>query len=133
MAAMTATTGKAQEKNNSYGVFTNLFKDNWEVSVGVEHLSFYSGREEGMGISKSPFASRRSNFGASAAIGKWFTPEIGLRTKASGYWGKAVSSINPQEENIRFFALNEQVMFNATNAILGYTAVGNMMSSLTVG
>ena len=120
MAAMTATTGKAQEKKNSYGVFTNLFKDNWEVSVGVEHLSFYSGREEGMGISKSPFASRRSNFGASAAIGKWFTPEIGLRTKASGYWGKAVSSINPQEENIRFFALNEQVMFNATNAILGY-------------
>ncbi len=120
MAAMTATTGKAQEKNNSYGVFTNLFKDNWEVSVGVEHLSFYSGREEGMGISKSPFASRRSNFGASTAIGKWFTPEIGLRTKASGYWGKAVSSINPKDQNIRFFALNEQVMFNATNAILGY-------------
>lgn len=104
------------------GVFTNRWKDNWEVSLGVEHLSFYSGREDGLDISKSPFDSRRSNFGATVSIGKWFTPEMGLRTKASGYWGKAVSNINPENFDIRFFAVHEQAMLNLTNLIMGYNA-----------
>lgn len=119
IAFFTASVVTAQE-NKKNGIFTNRFRDNWEISVGVEHLSFYSGREDGMNISKSPFCGRRSNFGATAMVGKWFTPEIGLRTKFSGYWGKAVSSFNPNEENVRFFAFNEQVMINATNAIMGY-------------
>ena len=74
----------AQEGKAQHGVFTNKFADNWEASFGVEGLSFYSSKEEELDISKSPFKSFRANFGAAATIGKWFTPEIGLRTKASG-------------------------------------------------
>ena len=80
-----ATSVMAQDNKPQRGVFTNSFADNWEASFGLEGLSFYSSKEEGMNLSKSPFKSFRANFGAAATIGKWFTPEIGLRTKASGY------------------------------------------------
>ena len=95
----------AEEVKQVRGVFTNPFTDNWEVSFGVEGLSFYSSKEEGLGLSKSPFKSFRANFGAAATVGKWFTPEIGLRTKASGYWGKAFIGETPEENAIRFYAL----------------------------
>ena len=110
----------AQENKPQRGVFTNRFADNWEVSFGVEGLSFYSSKEDGLGLSKSPFRSFRANFGAAATIGKWFTPELGLRTKASGYWGKAVIGKTPEENRIKFMSLQEHVMFNLFNIINGY-------------
>ena len=122
LAAAMLMTGSlyAQEAKSQQGVFTNSFADNWETSFGLEGLSFYSSKEEGLGLSKSPFKSYRANFGASATIGKWFTPEIGLRTKASGYWGKAVIGTTPEENAIKFFAIQEQAMFNLFNIIQGY-------------
>ena len=117
---MTTVNSMAQQKKGG-SVFTNLFKDNWEVSVGVEHLSFYSGREEGLEISKSPFEKQRSNFGIAVAASKWFTPEYGMRTKAHGYWGKAVSNLNDDIDNkINFFSIQQHFLFNASNVILGY-------------
>ena len=117
---MTTVNSMAQQKKGG-SVFTNLFKDNWEVSVGVEHLSFYSGREKGLEISKSPFEKQRSNFGIAVAASKWFTPEYGMRTKAHGYWGKAVSNLNDDIDNkINFFSIQQHFLFNASNVILGY-------------
>ena len=84
-------------------------------------LSFYSGREEGLEISKSPFEKQRSNFGIAVAASKWFTPEYGMRTKAHGYWGKAVSNLNDDIDNkINFFSIQQHFLFNASNVILGY-------------
>ena len=123
-AAMMMTANMlAQAEKSQHGVFTNSFADNWETSFGLEGLSFYSSKEDGIDISKSPFNSSRANFGAAATIGKWFTPEIGLRTKASGYWGKAIIGVTPEENNIHFFAVQEQVMFNLFNIIKGYDPV----------
>ena len=109
-----------QESNEKkqVGVFTNRFADNWELSFGIEGLSFYSGNESG--LSKNPFMTFRSNLGATATVGKWFTPEIGLRTKISGYWGKAVISENSEKNKIKFFSAQEQVMLNVTNLFKGY-------------
>ncbi len=118
---LAATTNVvAQNNKKQQGVFTNGFADNWEVTLGLQGLSFYSSKEEGMNISKNPFSSYRTNCGAAVTIGKWFTPEIGLRTKASGYWGKAFIGTTPEENNIRFFAIQEQAMFNIFNIIGGY-------------
>lgn len=114
-----SATAMAQQSEQS-GVFTNRFEDNWEASFGLEGLAFYSSKEEGLDLSKSPFESFRSNFGASLTVGKWFTPEIGLRTKASGYWGKAIIGVTPEENSIKFFAVQEQAMFNLLNIIKGY-------------
>lgn len=123
LAALSICVGTihAQENNVKHDVLTNRFADNWEVSFGLEGLSFYSTKEKGLNIPKSPFLSCRSNFGASATVGKWFTPEIGLRTKASGYWGKAIIGITPAENNIKFYALQEQIMLNLTNVVTDYS------------
>ena len=75
-------------------------------------------------LSKSPFKKFRSNPGISLAFGKWFTPGIGLRTKIQGFWGKKVDAdwndgTNEGNGN-KYWALNEQVMFNLSNLFKGY-------------
>lgn len=117
---MITTIAVSADTTTKKGVFTNRFADNWELSFGMEGLSFYSSKEEGLGLSKSPFKPYRANFGAAATIGKWFTPEIGLRTKASGYWGKAVIGTTPEENAIKFFSIQEHAMFNLINILSGY-------------
>ncbi len=119
LALLTAGNGMAQQKENT-GVLTNSFWDNWEVAFGVEHLSFYSDRENGMNISKSPFEKQRSCFGAAVSFNKWFTPEYGIRTKGHGYWGKAVPYLNNNSNNINYFSIQEHFLLNATNVIMGY-------------
>lgn len=119
-APASASSQEVQQKSTVRSVYTNSFKDNWEFSFGVEYLAFYSQFENGLDLSKSPFKSFRANFGAAATIGKWFTPEIGLRTKASGYWGKAVISGDAETNAIKFYAIQEQAMLNISNLIAGY-------------
>ena len=101
-------------------VLTNPFTHNWEVSAGIQGLSFYSNQEYGMNLSKSPFAAYRTQLGLSVAVGKWFSPQIGLRTKMHGWWGRNVVSDNQDANAVRFFAIHEHVMVNITNMIFDY-------------
>ena len=75
-----------------YSVSTNSFWSNWFIQVGGNYNAFYSSQEEG--VSKSPLKSVRRQYGFDVAIGKWFTPGIGLRTKFNGIWGKQVNNNN---------------------------------------
>jgi len=102
------------------GVFTNRFGSNWELTFGAEGLAFYSSKEEGMSLSTNPFMNYRANIGAAASVGKWFTPEIGLRTKASGYWGRAIIGETPKENSIKFFSIQEHAMLNVSSLLFGY-------------
>lgn len=70
-------------------------------------------------LEKSPFKKFRTHPGASVALGKWFTPGIGLRTKLQGVWGNTVRSDGQSHLN-RYWLLNEHVMFNLSNLICGY-------------
>ena len=97
-----------------------LANGHWEWSLGIQNLAFYSGREDGMNVSSSPFDSRRACFGAAMTAGKWLSPYFGTRLKAAGYWGKTVSNIVPDEENIRFWSLGVQGMASAMNIFQGY-------------
>lgn len=118
MTASLPSTITGQERDRS--VFTNAFADNWQLSFGAEDLSFFSSREDGMGLSSSPFSAYRSTFGANLTVGKWFTPELGLRTRASGYWGRTILGKEASQNSSRFFAVEEQVMLSMRNMILGY-------------
>ena len=80
----------AQEPTEKYSVATNSFWSNWFVQVGAQWNAFYSGEEHGSGLSTAPWKSFRSNPQVGIAVGKWFTPGIGLRLKADGIWGKTV-------------------------------------------
>jgi hypothetical protein len=63
MTVFLAIPQNAVAGNDSQGVLINSFRDNWEITFGAEHLSFYSDKEKYLeGLSNSPFASFRSNF-----------------------------------------------------------------------
>ncbi len=109
--AATAQEADPTEKNS---VATNSFWSNWFIQGGVQWTAFYTSAEHGFGLSNSPFKSFRSNPQASVAIGKWFTPGIGLRTKVSGIWGKAGDC------SFKYWNAQEQVLFNVSNMIFGY-------------
>lgn len=109
--AQETTEANATEK---YSVATNSFWSNWFVQGGVQWTAFYSSKEHGFDTSNSPFKSFRSNPQASVAIGKWFTPGLGLRTKVSGIWGKANGN------SFKYWNAQEQVLFNLSNMLCGY-------------
>lgn len=92
----------------------------WEMSFGMEGLSFYSNNEGGLGLSKSPLASFRTSLGATSSVGYWWSPNYGTRTKLSGYWGKAIIDNISDHNSIRFYAIQQQAMFNLFNIMRGY-------------
>lgn len=103
-----------------YSVATNSFWSNWFVQAGADWNAWYSDEEHGMDLSKSPLKKFRSNPGASIAFGKWFTPSLALRTKIQGIWGKSVTDDNNAGNSMKYWTVNEQVMFNLSNLFLGY-------------
>lgn len=143
--ASVSVAGMAQEETPElkYSVATNSFWSNWFVSANLMYGAFYSNEEKGVDISKSPLKDFRRNLGFSVAVGKWFTPGLGLRTKFQGIWGKHVipdGSATPVFTNvdnnaIKFWNLQEQVLFNLSNLFCGYseTRVWNLIPYAGVG
>lgn len=103
---------------DKYSVATNRFGANWFVSVGGDYTAYYSNQESGVG-SYSPFKSLRRAWGADIAVGKWFTPGLGLRLKGQGIWGQQV---NDAFDHPEFKQWNAQVqaLFNLNNLFCGY-------------
>lgn len=100
-------------------VITNSFFSNWFVSLSATASAFYSDNEP-EALSGSPFKEFRNNLGLSFAIGKWFTPGLGLRTKMNGFWGRNVISDKSSDNSINYLALQEQALFNLSNMVYGY-------------
>ena len=98
-----SVAGMAQDETPGlkYSVATNSFWSNWFISADVAYDAFYSNEEKGLGLSKSPLKDFRRNLGASVAIGKWFTPGLGLRTKVSGIWGRSVLTDDASKNAIK--------------------------------
>jgi len=120
LAAMSGVT-VAQDfeiPQTKHGVVSNSFWANWYVSAGGDYNAAYSS-QEAHGLSGNPFSSRRGTFGFDAAVGKWFTPGIGLRTKFQGLWSKQVDSehLHP---SYKYWNVHEDVTFNLSNLLFGY-------------
>lgn len=106
-----------------YSVATNSFWDNWFIQVGSNWNAWYSSQEHGCGLARSPFASFRSDAGVAVAVGKWFTPGLGLRTKVQGIWGKQVVADKAGKavgNDNQYWILNEHALFNLSNMLCGY-------------
>lgn len=127
--AQDTTTDPVQK----YSVATNSFWSNWFIQVGADWNAFYSNEEHGQGLARSPFKSFRATPGFSLAIGKWFTPGLGLRTKFSGVWGRTV--VDENKYSNKTWTLNENVLFNLSNMIYGYnpTRVWNFVPFVGAG
>lgn len=120
--ASVSLTVAAQDEDTmeKHSVATNSFWSNWFVQGGVDWNVWYGNVEDGRDYSKSPFKKFRTSPAASIAIGKWFTPGLGLRTKLQGIWGKAVFSDHDRGNHNKYWILNEQVLFNLSNLFCGY-------------
>ena len=117
--------GMAQDNESSvpemkYSVATNSFWSNWFIQANVSGAAFWSDEEEGLDLSQSPFKGFRNNLGFSVAVGKWFTPGLGLRTKFNGVWGRTVGSDDKDLNASKYWTLNEHIMFNLSNMLCGY-------------
>lgn len=115
-----SVAGMAQSETPEmkYSVATNSFWSNWFIQANVVGTAFYGSQED---FAKSPLKGFRNNLGASVAIGKWFTPGIGLRTKVNGIWGRSVISEDKETNANKYWTVNEHVMFNLSNMLCGYS------------
>lgn len=131
-----ATAGMAQENFipvSKYKVVTNTFWANWFVQVGGQYNASFSSQED-PGIPFAPFTARRGELGFNVAVGKWFTPGIGLRTKFEGLWADKVNT-RDDHETYNYFNIHEDVMFNLSNMLFGYneTRVWNFIPYVGLG
>ena len=115
-----------------YSVATNSFWSNWFIQVGGDFNSWISDQVHGRGLDGGDhyglFAGDRTSWGGAIALGKWFTPGIGLRTKLQLWNAKQVGPENPTSK-FKYWTLNEQVMLNLSNLLCGYnpTRVWNVI------
>lgn len=119
--ASVSVAGLAQSETpeQKYSVATNSFWSNWFIQVNGTATAFYGNQENAKIFPVNKLQDYRINYGASFAIGKWFTPGIGLRTKINGVWGKTVFGSHNSTSN-KYWDANEQVLFNLSNLLLGY-------------
>lgn len=159
-ASFGAVTVNAQsqiEAPSKYTVATNSFWSNWFIQVGVDMtLQNPYGTSEWI---DNVFPNGKS-FGVDVAVGKWFTPGLGLRLKANwengiigsdhanwfgftsksaGYDGEMSATgavgVNKQQEKGGYAALSGDVMFNLSNLLCGYseTRVWNFIPFVGAG
>ena len=126
VASLSLNAMAQEDPTEKYSVSTNSFWSNWFIQAGVNWNAGYVGTDH---IFSNPFYkfplgagakdtehSTLTSLGFSLAIGKWFTPGLGLRTKANGLWlGKAFDGDVPM-----YLAVNEHVLFNLHNLLGGY-------------
>ena len=119
--SMTAFAQQA-DPTMKYSVATNSFWSNWFIQVGGDYNIWYSNQEHGRHLDNGGdfdfLSKQRRSFGGSVAIGKWFTPGFGLRTKVQGFSSKKIGAVGVTSQH--FWSLNEQIMFNLSNLFMGY-------------
>ena len=126
VASLSLNAMAQEDPTEKYSVSTNSFWSNWFIQTNLNWSSYTVGTH---GLFSAPFrkfpmgtdANEACEHGFTApslsiAVGKWFTPGLGLRTKANiGWMGKVGSSDVPM-----LVSVNEQVMFNLHNLLGGY-------------
>jgi outer membrane protein OmpA-like peptidoglycan-associated protein len=126
VASLSLNAMAQEDPTEKYSVSTNSFWSNWFIQTNLSWGSYTNG---GHGIFSAPFrkfpmgtdVNEQCEHGFTApsfslAVGKWFTPGLGLRTKANvGWQGKAFDSDVPM-----MVTVNEHILFNLHNLLGGY-------------
>lgn len=109
-----------------YSVQTNDFWSNWFFSVGGSYISNVSQNDATWG--DLLFDGHYGCYGFNVAIGKWFTPGLGLRFRMDGVVGTTPQWYSHREIDDTW-AGRMDVMFNMSNLFYGYsdTRVWNLL------
>jgi len=122
---MGRTPHSQRENNTNTGVLTNGIWDNWFVQAGLD-MSLMNP----YGCNFGKVIPKGMTFGLNAALGKWFTPEFGLRVR--GQWDNGlipnnglewVAPADDPKENYKKGGLATvalEAMLNLTNVFAGY-------------
>ena len=115
-----AAFAQSEVTGAKHSVATNSFWANWFVQANAVGSSFWGSQEQQSVKPGKLFKDYRTNLGFSLAVGKWFTPGIGLRTKFNGIWGRSIISEDKSLNASKYWTLQEQVLFNISNMLMGY-------------
>ena len=116
----TGVMAQAEVSGEKHSVATNSFWANWFVQANVVGSSFWGSQEQQSFKFSKLTKDYRTNLGFSIALGKWFTPGLGLRTKFNGVWGRSVISEDKSLNASKCWTLQEQALFNLSNMLMGY-------------
>ena len=116
----TGVMAQAEVSGEKHSVATNSFWANWFVQANVVGSSFWGSQEQQSVKFSKLTKDYRTNLGFSIALGKWFTPGLGLRTKFNGVWGRSIISEDKSLNASKYWTLQEQVLFNLSNMLMGY-------------
>lgn len=131
LAQSEQTTRNGEEtveySNDKYKVETNGFWSNWFITAGAGPQVMFSDHDKQMGFGE------RISPAVDIAVGKWFTPGMGLRLMYSGVSLKGAtqnSSYSTGEvydasqwldkQKFKYFNLHADVMMNLSNIFCGY-------------
>ena len=123
-----SSTTTIVENTDKYKVETNRFWSNWFISVGGGAQMYFGDHDKEMSFGK------RLSPALDVAVGKWFTPGIGVRAMYSGLSMKGLSlqkgshstgklydaSQALYEQKFDFMNIHGDVMFNMSNLLFGY-------------
>ncbi|MEN5058395.1 OmpA family protein [Sphingobacterium kitahiroshimense] len=118
---------------SKFQVNTNPFWDNWFIGAGAGAQMYYGDHDRQMKFSE------RLTPSFDFYVGKWFTPGIGVRAGVSGfkikgatqdpnlstgekYDGKPWAGYGLYNQELNYFNVHGDVMFNLSNMIGGYNA-----------
>lgn len=123
------TTQTVEYSTDKHKVETNRFWSNWVVSVGGGVQVFFGDHDKQL-----PFGQRISP-ALDINIGKWFSPDVGIRFGYSGWklngatrWGAAHSTGEQVDgwgeglykSKLNYYNFHLEAMFNFSNIISGY-------------
>lgn len=126
-AALFAQEADESMPTDKYSVSTNSFASNWFVTLQGSWSNFMDGGA-GDDLLANPM------WGGSIALGKWFTPGMGLRAKING-WTMKNSNFTAGSHHNDYWILTGEAMFNLTNMLKGYseTRVWNLIPYVSAG
>ena len=125
LGPLTDRSEKLKVKSEKSGVLTNGIWDNWFVQTGMD-MSLMNP----YGCNFGKVIPKGMTFGLNAALGKWFTPEYGLRVR--GQWDNGlipnnglewVAPADDPKKNYKkggLAVISLDAMMNLTNIIAGY-------------
>ena len=129
MVSLSATAFAQSYPTEKFSVATNSFWSNWFLSVHALDASYNIA-----GADQSLFEAPM--WGGAVALGKWFTPGMGLRAKGTlgkfhnREWLKA-----GLDNHVKYYTAEGDVLFNLSNLFCGYseTRVWNVIPYVSGG
>lgn len=115
MVSLSATAFAQDYPTEKFSVATNSFWSNWFLTVHALDAN-YSIAGADQDLFEAPM------WGGAVALGKWFTPGMGLRAKGS--FGKLHNRewLNAGKANhVKYYNLEADVLFNLSNLFCGYS------------